>query len=62
MAVFRPIDKGESANKPKPVFKSEHEECQYYYNIVNPQNGMRYDIPMLTTRDPAYYYKYIRVM
>ncbi|MDQ7058625.1 MAG: hypothetical protein Q9N62_09345 [Ghiorsea sp.] len=62
MAVFRPIDKGESANKPKPVFKSRHEEDQYYYNMVNPQNGMRYDIPMLNILDPEYYYKYINFM
>lgn len=43
-------------------FKTKHEENQYYYNIVNPQNGMRYDIPMLNTRDSDYYFKYINFM
>jgi len=46
----------------KPDFKTKHEENQYYYNIVNPKNGLRYDIPMLTTRDPDYYFKYVNFM
>ncbi|MDQ6988747.1 MAG: hypothetical protein Q9M19_02615 [Mariprofundaceae bacterium] len=62
MAVFRPIDKADSENAPKPIFKSAQEENQYYYNMLNPQNGMRYGIPMLNTLDPDYYYKYISFM
>ncbi|WP_038250915.1 hypothetical protein [Ghiorsea bivora] len=62
MAVFRPIDKGDSENTPKPIFYSKHEENKYYYNMVNPQNGLRYDIPMLTPTDPDYFSKYVYFM
>ncbi len=34
----------------------------YYYNMIDPQSGHRYDIPMLTTLDPVYYAKYVRYM
>lgn len=34
----------------------------YYYNMIDPQSGYRYDIPMLTTLDPVYYFKYVRYM
>ncbi len=34
----------------------------YYYNLVDPRNGFRYDIPMLSPNDPVYYFKYIRYM
>ncbi len=62
MAIFRPIDKGDSEDTPKPIFKSTQEENSYYYNMVNPQNGMRYDIPMLNTLDPDYFFKYVNFM
>lgn len=34
----------------------------YYYNIKDPKTGFRFDIPMLKTTDPVYYFKYIRYM
>jgi len=34
----------------------------YYYNMIDPKSGYRYDIPMLTTLDPVYYFKYVRYM
>ncbi|EIF51362.1 DUF4116 domain-containing protein [Sulfurovum sp. AR] len=34
----------------------------YYYNLVDPRNGFRYDIPLLSPNDPVYYFKYIRYM
>lgn len=34
----------------------------YYFNIVNPDTGRRYDIPMLSTADPDYYFRYVKAM
>lgn len=34
----------------------------YYYNMIDPKSGYRYDIPMLSTLDPVYYFKYVRYM
>lgn len=34
----------------------------YYYNIVNPVTGRRFDIPMLSTADPYYAKSYIDYM
>lgn len=34
----------------------------YYFNIINPVSGFRYDIPMLSSTDPKYYYSYIYFM
>lgn len=34
----------------------------YYYNMIDPKSGYRYDIPMLSTFDPVYYFKYVRYM
>jgi len=31
----------------------------YYYNMVNPRTGRRYDIPMLSPIDPKYYWEYV---
>lgn len=33
-----------------------------YYNTLNPDTGLRYDIPMLSPLDPGYYFKYIYYM
>jgi len=46
----------------KLTFKAKHEENNYYYNMLDPRTGQRYEIPMLTRMDPAYYYKYINFM
>jgi hypothetical protein len=37
-------------------------ENNYYFNILDPDTGERYDIPMLSTMDPEYYWKYIDMM
>ena len=34
----------------------------YYYNMIDPRSGYRYDIPMLMRDDPEYYGKYIDFM
>lgn len=33
-----------------------------YFNMVNPDSGLRYDIPMLSPVDPGYYFKYVYYM
>lgn len=33
-----------------------------YFDIKNPETGFRYNIPMLDTGAPGYYYKYINYM
>ena len=34
----------------------------YYFDIVNPQSGLKYAIPMLNSGAPGYFYKYINYM
>lgn len=34
----------------------------FYYDIVNPDTGYRYDIPLLSTLDPEYFFKYVHYM
>jgi len=47
----------------KPLtFVDEVERDQYYYNIMNPETGERFDIPLLIKTNPSYYYKYINYM
>ncbi|CCH50072.1 DUF4116 domain-containing protein [Pseudodesulfovibrio piezophilus] len=31
----------------------------YYYNMLDPRTGLRYDIPLLSPIDPKYYWEYI---
>lgn len=33
-----------------------------YWNIKNPDTGLRYDIPLLVRTDPEYMFKYIHYM
>lgn len=33
-----------------------------YYATVNPATGVRFDIPLLNTLDPEYYFKYVKYM
>lgn len=33
-----------------------------YFNMLNPETGLRYDIPMTSPVDPTYYFKYIYYM
>lgn len=35
---------------------------RYYYNIVHPLSGMRYNIPLLSSTDPGYFYRYVEFM
>ena len=34
----------------------------YYFDLKDPRTGVRYDIPMLDTLSPGYYYDYIHYM
>lgn len=51
-----------TVHREKSSFSSKHEEDQYFYNMVDPVTGKRFDIPMLNTQDPNYYFKYIKFM
>ena len=31
----------------------------YYFNMVDPCNGLKYDIPMLAPTHPEYFFKYV---
>ena len=47
----------------KPLtFVDDVERDQYYYNIMNPETGERFDILLLIKTNPTYYYKYINYM
>lgn len=35
---------------------------RYYFNMVDPRNGARYDIPLLIPSAPDYYSKYVHFM
>ena len=62
--IDAPTDKVITTDVPgKPLtFADDVERDQYYYNIMNPDTGRRFDIPMLITTSPSYYYKYIEFM
>jgi len=34
----------------------------YYFNMLNPDTGLRFDIPMLSPVDPNYFFQYIYYM
>lgn len=34
----------------------------YYFHMLDPRSGYRYDIPMLMRSEPAYFYKYVDYM
>ena len=34
----------------------------YYFNIIDPWRGNKYDIPMLSRLDPTYYFRYVYFM
>jgi len=40
----------------------QQKDLAYYYNMKKPVTGLRYDIPMLNTLAPDYYYKYVNFM
>lgn len=42
--------------------KSPKRDDTDYYNMVNPDTGRRYDIPLLLASDPEYYEKYVNFM
>lgn len=33
-----------------------------YYNMVDPETNLRYDIPLVSPLDPSYYFKYVYYM
>ena len=37
-------------------------EDHKYFMMMNPETGVRFDIPMLSALDPEYYFKYIYFM
>jgi len=51
------LDKPESERTGKDFIKSNN----WYFNMKD-RDGVRYDIPMLDTTDPEYYWKYISYM
>jgi len=52
---------GDPAQTQDPEEKKRLERA-YYFNMVDPKSGLRYNIPMLLRSDPEYYYKYIDFM
>lgn len=34
----------------------------YYFHMLDPRSGYRYDIPMLMSSEPTYFYKYVDYM
>lgn len=52
----------ESLQEDKELWSYVTKDNNYYCNLVNPRNGLRYDIPMLMSNDPMYYIKYIDYM
>jgi len=57
MKKFRDMiseDEIEANNGDHPIGK--------WFNIVNPETGRRYEIPMLDTLDPDYVFKYVEMM
>lgn len=49
-------------NKEYEEKESNQNDDSYYFNMVNPDTGKRYDIPMLSPIDPDYYYQYVNYM
>lgn len=41
---------------------SDHVKDGLYFSIIDPKSGYKYDIPMLSTLDPSYYFKYVYFM
>lgn len=61
------------ADDTKMFIKEENEETkvyvektksidEQYFNIVNPETGLRFDIPMVSPVDPNYFFQYIYYM
>jgi len=40
----------------------EHHDDLYYYNMMDPRSGFRYDIPLLLATEPDYFSKYVYFM
>ena len=59
-----PVDSTTIEDNQGPVTPAEpvKKDNNYYYNMKNPETGRRYDIPMLSTIDPGYYFKYVSYM
>lgn len=55
-------DKNNNQNEQEQEEKEIVKDDKYYYHIMNPATGMRYDIPMLSPLDPDYYFQYVHAM
>ena len=53
---------GDALQEDEELWSYVTKDDSYYYNLLDPANGYRYDIPMLTSDDPVYFFKYIRYM
>lgn len=42
--------------------EDKNKAVNYYWNMKDPKNGHKYEIPMLLRSDPAYFFKYIDYM
>jgi hypothetical protein len=49
-------------NSSTVALKEKIEEDHRLFDIVNPDTGKKYDIPLLSSVDPEYYFKYVNFM
>jgi hypothetical protein len=49
-------------SEPSKSYEEQQEENIRLFNIVDPETGLRYDIPMLKTTAPDYFWQYIHFM
>jgi len=51
-----------SLQKDEELLSYVTKDDKYYYDMIDPRSGLSYDIPMLSTLDPAYFWKYVDYM
>jgi hypothetical protein len=56
LIVVKPIQ-----NKEIPTETNISEDAKYF-NMINPDTGLKYDIPLLSQTDGDYYFKYVYYM
>jgi hypothetical protein len=52
----------EKLQKDEELTAGIEKDDNYYFNMVDAWSGKKYDIPMLYTLDPDYYFKYVYFM
>lgn len=53
----------DSTNHKNPLYEdSSSKEYNEYFNILDPDTGDRFDIPLLSPSDPGYFFKYVYYM